>query len=65
MKIIHAADIHLGSKMDSRFPKEIAEKRNVAELVAVDGRAAGAVAWNRETKEFETYLAENLAFRLV
>ena len=27
MKIIHAADIHLGSKMDSRFPKEIAEKR--------------------------------------
>ena len=41
---------------------EIAEKRNVAELVAVDGRAAGAVAWNRETKEFETYLAENTVF---
>ena len=41
---------------------EIAEKRNVAELVAVDGRAAGAVAWNRETKEFEAYLAENTVF---
>ena len=41
---------------------EIAEKRNVAELVTVDGRAAGAVAWNRETKEFETYLAENTVF---
>lgn len=27
MKIIHAADIHLGSKMDSKFPKEIADKR--------------------------------------
>ena len=41
---------------------EIAEKRNVAELVAVDGRAAGAVAWNRETKVFEAYLAENTVF---
>ena len=41
---------------------EIAEKRNVAELVTIDGRAAGAVAWNRETKEFETYLAENTVF---
>lgn len=27
MKIIHTADIHLGSKMDSKFPKEIADKR--------------------------------------
>lgn len=27
MKLIHAADIHLGSKMDSRFPAEIAAKR--------------------------------------
>ena len=27
MKIIHCADIHLGSKIDSRFPKEISEKR--------------------------------------
>lgn len=31
MKIIHTADIHLGSKMDSRFRKDIAEKRK-AEL---------------------------------
>ena len=41
---------------------EIAEHRNVAELVAVDGRAAGAVAWNSETKEFEAFLAENTVF---
>lgn len=27
MKIIHCADIHLGSKIDSRFPKEISELR--------------------------------------
>lgn len=27
MKIIHTADIHLGSKMGSRFPAEIAKKR--------------------------------------
>ncbi|MCD8293790.1 MAG: metallophosphoesterase [Clostridia bacterium] len=27
MRIIHTADIHLGSKMDSRFPKELAETR--------------------------------------
>ena len=27
MKIIHTADIHLGSKMGSRFPSEIAKKR--------------------------------------
>ena len=27
MRIIHAADIHLGSKMDSRFPIEFATKR--------------------------------------
>ena len=27
MKLIHAADFHLGSKMDSRFPAEIAAKR--------------------------------------
>lgn len=27
MKIIHTADIHLGAKMDSKFPKEISEKR--------------------------------------
>lgn len=27
MKFIHAADIHLGSKMDSKFPKEIAAQR--------------------------------------
>ncbi len=27
MRIIHTADIHLGSKMDSRFPKDIAEVR--------------------------------------
>lgn len=31
MKIIHTADIHLGSKMDSRFSKEIANERK-AEL---------------------------------
>ena len=41
---------------------EIAEKRNVAELVSIDGRAAGAVVWNREAKEFEAYLAENTVF---
>ena len=41
---------------------EIAEQRNAAELVSVDGRAAGAVVWNRETKEFEAYLAENTVF---
>lgn len=27
MKIIHTADIHLGAKMDSKFPKEISDKR--------------------------------------
>lgn len=27
MKIIHTADIHLGSKMDSGFPKEISDRR--------------------------------------
>lgn len=27
MKIIHTADIHLGAKMDSVFPKEISERR--------------------------------------
>ncbi len=27
MKIIHCADIHLGAKIDSRFPKEVAEER--------------------------------------
>ena len=31
VKIIHTADIHLGSKMDSRFSKEIANERK-AEL---------------------------------
>lgn len=31
MKIIHTADIHLGSRMDSRFSKEIANERK-AEL---------------------------------
>ena len=41
---------------------EIAGQRNAAELVSVDGRAAGAVVWNRETKEFEAYLAENTVF---
>ena len=30
MKIIHCADIHLGSKMDNTFSKEIAEKRKSA-----------------------------------
>ncbi|WP_417170409.1 FAD-binding protein [Victivallis sp.] len=41
---------------------EIAERRTVAELVTVDGRAAGAIAFNGETKEFETILAENVVF---
>ncbi len=41
---------------------EIAENRNVAELISVDGRAAGAVVWNRDTKEWEAYLAENTVF---
>ena len=27
MKIIHTADIHLGSKMDSRYPRELVQKR--------------------------------------
>ncbi|MCH5158461.1 MAG: DNA repair exonuclease [Clostridiales bacterium] len=27
MKIIHAADIHLGAKMDSKFPKHVYDKR--------------------------------------
>ncbi len=27
MKLIHAADIHLGAKMDSAFPKQVAEQR--------------------------------------
>ena len=27
MKIIHCADIHLGSRIDSRFPKELSERR--------------------------------------
>ena len=27
MKIIHTADIHLGAKMDSKFPKEISDRR--------------------------------------
>ncbi len=29
MKIIHTADIHLGSKMDTKFPREISDKRKV------------------------------------
>ena len=41
---------------------EIAGHRNAAELVTVGGRAAGAVVWNSETKEFEAYLAENTVF---
>ena len=41
---------------------EIAERRTVAELVTVAGRAAGAVAFHGETKEFETILAENVVF---
>ena len=27
MKIIHTADIHLGSKMDSKYPRELVQKR--------------------------------------
>ena len=27
MKLIHAADLHLGSRLDSRFSRELAEKR--------------------------------------
>lgn len=27
MKLIHTADIHLGAKMDSKFPQEVATKR--------------------------------------
>ena len=30
MKIIHCADIHLGSKIDSSFPREISAKRKEA-----------------------------------
>lgn len=30
MKIIHAADIHLGSKIESKFPKEISEERKLS-----------------------------------
>lgn len=41
---------------------EIAEKRNVAELITVGNRAAGAIALNRETGEFETIFAENTVF---
>lgn len=29
MKIIHTADIHLGSKMDSRFNREISNERKI------------------------------------
>ena len=29
MKIIHAADIHLGSKLDSKFSKTISDQRKV------------------------------------
>lgn len=41
---------------------EIAEKRNVAELITVGSRAAGAIALNKETGEFETIFAENTVF---
>ncbi|MBR2986828.1 MAG: DNA repair exonuclease [Clostridia bacterium] len=30
MKLIHAADLHLGSRLSSTFPKEIADKRKAA-----------------------------------
>lgn len=41
---------------------EIAEKRTVGELITVDGRAAGAVAYNSQSAELETYIAENVVF---
>ena len=41
---------------------EIAEKRIAAELLKVDGRAAGAVVYNGEEECFETVTAENTVF---
>ena len=41
---------------------EIAEKRTVGELVTVDGRAAGAVAYNSGSGELEIFIAENVVF---
>ena len=41
---------------------EIAEKRTAAELIVVDGRAAGAVIFSNATKQFETVLADNTVF---
>ena len=41
---------------------EFAGKRVVAELLVLKNRAAGAVAWNAQTNEFEVYLSENVVF---
>ena len=40
MKLIHTADIHLGSKMDSKFPKEVSAKRK-SELRSTFQRMVG------------------------
>lgn len=45
MKLIHCADIHLGSKMDARLPKEKAEQRR-RELRTVFGKMIGFAAEN-------------------
>ncbi len=41
---------------------EIAENRTVGELITVDERAAGAVAYNSKGGELETFIAENVVF---
>ena len=41
---------------------EIAENRTVGELVTVDNRVAGAVAYNSKSCELETIIAENVVF---
>lgn len=40
----------------------IAERRTVAELITVDSRAAGAIIYDMEKRDFETIFAENVVF---
>jgi len=57
MKIIHTADIHLGSKMDSRFNREISNERKI-ELRNTFKRLveyANGCAWLCSKSEREEY----------
>ena len=58
MKIIHTADIHLGSRMDSRFSKEIANERK-AELRNTFKRLVEYAMMKRKQKSLTIYMQKN------